>query len=133
MRLFSSAQSRALAAIGGFGVLAALVTGLTWQNIETQDQALGRGYATAGDLQNLTFRLADNIRGQESAVSAYVVTANVAALSRYRQSAAGELALTTELRGNAVALPDVITAIDLVTDATARWQTGIAEPAIEAV
>jgi EAL domain-containing protein (putative c-di-GMP-specific phosphodiesterase class I)/CHASE3 domain sensor protein len=133
MRFFSSAQHRVLSAIGGFGLLAALVTGVSWVNIENQDRELGDEYATAGELQVDTFELAANIRDQESAADAFVLADEGGALTRYLEASARGRRLVVTMRETAANLPEVLLSLDRVTGAMEIWRQTVAEPAIAAV
>jgi CHASE3 domain sensor protein len=133
MRFFSSAQHRVLSAIGGFGLLAALVTGVSWVNIENQDRELGDEYATAGELQVDTFELAANIRDQESAVDAFVLADEGGALTRYLEASARGRRLVVTMRETAANLPEVLLSLDRVKGAMEIWRQTVAEPAIAAV
>jgi EAL domain-containing protein (putative c-di-GMP-specific phosphodiesterase class I) len=133
MRFFSSAQHRVLSAIGAFGLLAALVTGVTWVNIANQDRELGDEYATAGELQADTFELAANIRDQESAVDAFVLAADGPALTRFLDASAHGRELAGTMRETAANLPNVLAALARLTDAMDTWHQTVAEPAIAAV
>jgi EAL domain-containing protein (putative c-di-GMP-specific phosphodiesterase class I)/CHASE3 domain sensor protein len=133
MRFFSSAQHRVLSAIGAFGLLAGLVTGVTWVNIENQDRELGDEYATAGELQAETFELAANIRDQESAVDAYVLAGAGTALSRFLEASTRGRVLSSTMKETAANLPGILHALGRLTDAMDVWHQTVAEPAIAAV
>jgi CHASE3 domain sensor protein len=133
MRFFSSAQHRVLSAIGGFGLLAALVTGVNWVNIDNQDRELRDEYATAGEQRVDAFDLAANIRDQESAVEAFVLADEGAALTRYLEASARGRELAVTMRETAANLPEVLLSLDRVTGAMEAWRQTVAEPAIAAV
>jgi EAL domain-containing protein (putative c-di-GMP-specific phosphodiesterase class I)/CHASE3 domain sensor protein len=133
MRFFSSAQHRVLSAIGGFGLLAALVTGVNWVNIDNQDRELRDEYATAGEQRVDAFDLAANIRDQESAVEAFVLADEGAALTRYLEASARGRELAVTMRETAANLPEVLLSLDRVTSAMEAWRKTVAEPAIAAV
>jgi EAL domain-containing protein (putative c-di-GMP-specific phosphodiesterase class I)/CHASE3 domain sensor protein len=133
MRFFSSAQHRVLCVIGGFGLLAALVTGVNWVNIENRDRELRDEYATAGELRVDAFELSANIRDQESAVDAFVLADEGAALTRYLKASARGRELVVTMRETAANLPEVLLSLDRVTGAMEVWRQTVAEPAIAGV
>ena len=128
-----SAHNRVLAMVGGLGLAAALSVGLAFLYIQGQDEVLNVGFDTDEVLQGLTFDLSDASRGREESLLEYILSAEPAALARYKAATEAEAVASRELRQVAADLPEILVALTEVDTASDQWEKIVVEPSLASI